>query len=201
MTNPNYKSGSVAISDDGVLYPYTVGQIYSDSAQGVLPENYLTKFAIYADFVQAGYDPSQSPDSIIVYRLRHPSNGLHLYTSDVHEMTVLLTEGWMNEGIAFLAIQPESMRGIEVHRLRSSSGQHLLSTDPNEVTVLSERGWVDEGVAFRASDKGTPVYRFHGGNADEHLYTIDTNEVNVNVTQHGYSSDGVVFHIDAVRFE
>lgn len=201
LTNPDYGSGAVAVSNDGTTYPYIVGQVYSRSSQGVLPEDYLSEFESYAELVQAGYSPDQSPDTIIVYRLRNASNGLHLYTSDAREMFVLLTGGWQSEGIAFLAIRSDANQGIEVHRLRSPNGQHLLSTDPHEAEVLSESGWVDEGVAFKASNDGTPVYRFHGGNSGEHLYTIDENEVNVNVTRYGYSSDGVVFRIDAQRIE
>lgn len=199
LTNPAYTSGAVAVNDTGHLYPYTVGQVYSNDAQGILPEDYLTDFGSYAELVQAGYYPAQNADAIVVYRLRNPSNNLHLYTSDVHELSVVLTWGWQNEGIAFLASSPESSHGIEVHRLRSPNGQHLLSTDPHEAQVLGQRGWVDEGVAFKASSSGTPVYRFHGGANDEHLYTIDKNEVEVNVMHHGYSSDDVVFYIEAQR--
>lgn len=201
LTNPDYGSGAVAVSDDNSVYPYTVGQVYSYSDQGTLPEEYLTGFEHYQELVQAGYYPEQDPDAIIVYRLRNPSDGLHLYTSDATEQTVLLTRGWQNEGIAFIATSPDASYGIEVHRLLAPNGQHLLSTDPHESQALGESGWVDEGVAFRAAESGTPVYRFHGGSVDEHLYTIDENELNVNVTRYGYVNDGVVFHINAERFE
>jgi hypothetical protein len=58
------------------------------------------------------------------------------------------------------------------------------------VTTLSGAyGWDYEGIAWYAPDSGTAVYRLYNPELRNHLYTTDTNEVQVLTASHGWQAD------------
>lgn len=70
-----------------------------------------------------------------VYRLYHPINGEHLYTTDLNERDVLYTQaGWGYEGEAWYS--PDE--GAPIYRLYNAREQnHLYTADLNEINVLT----------------------------------------------------------------
>nr|WP_236023858.1 hypothetical protein [Bifidobacterium miconis] len=119
----------------------------------------------------------------------------HVYSTDETEQTILKRKGWKVEGVSFFATAQTAPKATATYRLYNpANGNHLLSTDPVEVAALQRRGWSNDGVAFYAPQGATAaVKRFHRG-SEEHLYTADENEYQVNTTKKGYSGDGTLLY-------
>lgn len=55
--------------------------------------------------------------------------------------------------------------------------------------LSSKHGWKYEGIGWHAPTSGTPVYRLYNPVLANHLYTTDTNEVNVLTSRNGWVKD------------
>ena len=139
---------------------------------------------------------SNSEDMIPLWRMFHPGNNQHLWTTCAHEYGVLSTRGWNPEGVAWNT--PRT--GRPVHRLfHEGIMRHHYTADQNEIRVLREHGWNDEGVLFfcaspnAEANQGITMTRlFHEGTF-KHLHTADANEVVALTSQHGWRYEGISF--------
>jgi lysyl endopeptidase len=147
-----------------------------------------------------------------VYRLYNTSSGLHLFTADSYEASVLPgNPTWKTEAPSF---QGHFVGGngscdvneVPVYRIvNPRSSEHLLTADTAEVDFWTQRAdnprWYSEGIAFCAYGApvaGTvPVYRLWNTVSGEHLLTADTNEVNALNGHHNWYTEtnrgGIVF--------
>ena len=155
--------------------------------------NYTTVPKCYSDEpVDAQITENTEAAKISVYRLYQPSNGEHLYTTDVHEKDVLYEQqGWGYEGIAWYAVNG---KGEPVYRLYNANQQnHLYTTDVNEVNVLTNGyGWTKDfnGQPLFYSNGDAPVYRvYNEAQSGMHHLTTDQNEYNT-LPQYGWIQEG-----------
>ncbi len=88
-----------------------------------------------------------------------------------------------------------------VYRLYNpNSGEHVYTMELTEKNNLVSLGWGYEGILGtsyytmngQSYDK-IPVYRLYSKNSGEHLYTINTNEVN-QLKNYGWVNEGIVFY-------
>lgn len=132
-----------------------------------------------------------------VYRLYNGTNGEHLYTTDAHEVNVLVkTYGWQYEGIGWTS--PE--QGDPVYRLYNPSlRNHLYTTDTNEVRVLtSAHGWQKDnnGNPLFYSGSSIQIYRVYNRElSGMHHLTTDSNEYKT-LPRYGWQQEGVKLYCD-----
>ena len=126
-----------------------------------------------------------------IYRLYNPNSGLHHYTTDTHEVSVLTSLGWNDEGVAFV-VHAESGSGEPTYRAYNpNNGTHNWTMDLNEQDTLVGLGWNDEGMAWRIPVNATQdVYRLYNPNSAEHLYTTDEHEYQTLMSL-GWNGEGV----------
>lgn len=127
-----------------------------------------------------------------VYRLYCPTNGEHLYTTDVNERNVLYKDyGWGYEGVGWYTDET----GTPVYRLYNPIlKNHLYTTDSYEVEVLtSKHGWVKDnnGKPLFYSSGYVAIYRVYNEklNGMHHL-TTDYNEY-VTLPKFGWGCEGI----------
>lgn len=129
--------------------------------------------------------------AVALYRVYNPNSGEHFYTQDTNERKHLVSVGWRDEGIAWLA--PNA--GQAVYRVYNpNSGDHHYTTDTNEVSHLVSVGWRNEGQRFYSGNKKS-IYRVYNPNAKvgTHHYTFDQNEKQVLVNK-GWRDEGIGFY-------
>ena len=81
----------------------------------------------------------------LMNRLYNPNSGEHFYTKDTNEKDVLVSLGWHDEGIGWVA--PES--GSPVYRLYNpNAGDHHYTTESRERDALVSAGWKSEGIGW-----------------------------------------------------
>ncbi|MCB2189028.1 MAG: right-handed parallel beta-helix repeat-containing protein [Deltaproteobacteria bacterium] len=119
-----------------------------------------------------------------VYRLYHPADGQHFYTTDAREAQVLATLGWSDESTpAPFYLAGTALAGARpVHRLYDpASGQHYLTLRNGERDALVNLGWRaerDQGWAFPTSVGGAwEVYKFYDPATGGHFYTANPHEL------------------------
>lgn len=138
----------------------------------------------------AASSASASVGRITIFRLYNPYSGEHFYTSNGSERAHLISLGWNNEGIGWVA--PSS--GAAVYRLYNPySGDHHFTTSSSERDILVNLGWTSEGVGWRtAGTDGVPVYRQYNpyGEAFYHNYTASKAE-NDHLVSLGWLAEGV----------
>lgn len=122
---------------------------------------------------------SQAADTtgVNMYRIYNPNSGEHFYTKNASEKDGLVTIGWKDEGIGWIA--PEKSN-TPVYRLYNpNSGDHHYTMNKNERDSLIVVGWNDEGIGWYSDDNKTvPLYREYNPNAvtGTHNYTADKAE-------------------------
>ena len=122
---------------------------------------------------------SQAADTtgVNMYRIYNPNSGEHFYTKNASEKDGLVTIGWKDEGIGWIA--PEKSN-TPVYRLYNpNSGDHHYTMNKNERDSLIVAGWNDEGIGWYSDDNKTvPLYREYNPNAvtGTHNYTADKAE-------------------------
>ena len=88
-----------------------------------------------------------------MYRLYNRHSGLHFYTINGNERTLLARKGWRYEGVAFVA----AGFGSPVYRLYNPyDGNHLYTMNWYERNELVSKGWSIEGAAWYAPATGKP---------------------------------------------
>lgn len=115
-----------------------------------------------------------------VYRLFNPSNGDHLYTKSIDEVTsAVKNDGYKFEGIGFM--EPKSGNSlVSVHRFyQPSTGNHFYTASLPEKNDVMRTDYRYEGVAFNAACFGgcenranetVNIHRFYNGR--DHFYSI-----------------------------
>ncbi len=129
-------------------------------------------------------------DSVSLYRLYNPNSGEHFYTKNAGEQKYLVSVGWKDEGIGWVA--PTS--GAEVYRLYNpNAGDHHYTTSVGERDALVKLGWNNEGVCWYSDEEQTtPLYRLYNPNAvaGAHHYTTSAGEKNA-LVKLGWKDEGI----------
>ena len=129
-------------------------------------------------------------EGVEMHRLYNKWTGEHFYTANDTEFNVLVTVGWTDEGIGWVA----PTEGDEVYRLYNpfvEGGDHHYTMDRHEYDALEDLGWKKEGVGWRSG--GTvKVYRQYNRYATTgtHNYTTDSHERDTLVSL-GWEDEGV----------
>lgn len=123
---------------------------------------------------------AEKPDAektAVMYRVYNPNSGEHFYTKDTDERNHLISLGWNDEGIGWIA--PE-ISGKPVYRLYNpNGGEHHYTMSSEEKNMLVRAGWNDEGIGWYSDEKErTPIYREYNPNAfaNNHNYTASKEE-------------------------
>ena len=126
-----------------------------------------------------------------MYRLYNPNSGEHFYTASAGERNHLISLGWNDEGIGWIA--PVSSN-TPVYRLYNQyGGEHHYTTSIAERDHLISLGWNDEGIGWYSDDARTvPLYRQYNPNAfaNNHNYTTSLSENNWLVSI-GWQAEGI----------
>ena len=126
-----------------------------------------------------------------MYRLYNPNSGEHFYTSNQAERSNLISLGWNNEGVGWVA--PVSSN-TPVYRLYNSyGGEHHYTTSVAERDMLISAGWNYEGIGWYSDDAhSTPLYRQYNPNAfaNNHNYTTSLGE-NDYLVSLGWQAEGI----------
>ena len=129
-----------------------------------------------------------------MYRLYNPNSGEHFYTASVSERSHLLSLGWNDEGIGWVA--PASSN-TPVYRLYNPyAGEHHYTTSLVERNHLISVGWNDEGIGWYSDDaQAVPLYRQYNPNqpANNHNYTTSLSENNWLVSI-GWRAEGICWY-------
>ncbi len=176
-----------------------------ESETAVLPEEDETVDAMQdedseenPDNVDAGTEEETGEEEeqekqVPVYRLYNPKTTEHLFTTSLHETTVLYQQhGWNWEGIGWYA--PE--QGKAVYRLFNKNlNQHIFTTDTHEKKVLStQHGWTidnnDKPLFYSGGDLN--VYRLYLKSIGAHHLTLDKNEYD-KLPEYGWKQEGTAF--------
>ena len=144
-------------------------------------------------------------EGVEMHRLYNQWTGEHFYTANDTEFNVLVTVGWTDEGIGWVA----PTEGDEVYRLYNpyveggnpyvEGGDHHYTLDTNEYEELQELGWEAEGVAWHSADAkaegAVPLYRQYNPYAETgtHNYTADENE-NDTLVELGWEAEGIAWY-------
>ena len=113
-----------------------------------------------------------------IYRVYNPNNGEHLFTTDKNENDHLVSLGWKEEGVAWIA----PYFGTALTRLYdANSGEHHYTADKNEIATLESLGWKNEGEKWNSASKenGVALHRLYNPNetrAGRHHYSLADNE-------------------------
>ena len=126
-----------------------------------------------------------------MYRLYNPNSGEHFYTSNSGERSFLLSLGWDNEGVGWIAPVTSN---TPVYRLyNANGGEHHYTTSLAERNNLISLGWSDEGIGWYSDDAHTmPLYRQYNPNAfaNNHNYTTSQSE-NDWLVSLGWQAEGI----------
>ena len=132
-----------------------------------------------------------------MYRLYNPWTGEHLFTTDAHEVQILVALGWQDEGI----IGQVSMKeGKAVYRLYNpNTGEHHYTTDLAEVERCVANGWVKEGIAFY-SQGDQAVFSMYNPYAKSfyHHYTSNEKEI-AQMIKDGWKKEEVKWYCAPVQ--
>ena len=132
---------------------------------------------------------------------------MNIYTSHQKLLKNRLLFGALLLGLAFSVKEATPVKAVTanfngpVYRLYNpNSGEHVYTMGLTEKNNLVHLGWGYEGVlgtSYYTMPGQTygkvPVYRLYSKNSGEHLYTINTNEVN-QLKNYGWVNEGIVFY-------
>ena len=139
---------------------------------------------------------SSTITEVAMHRLYNPNSGEHFYTANQGERDNLVTLGWSDEGVGWVAPVKSP---VPVYRLYSGTDHHY-TTDVSERDHLVSVGWRDEGIGWY-SDEGQHValYRQFNPNVDpsapmnnsgSHNYTTSKEE-NDALVGLGWKAEGI----------
>lgn len=131
-------------------------------------------------------------EGIVTWRLFNPNSSEHFYTQNENERSYLISLGWQDEGIGWIA----GRTGAPVYRLYNpNAGDHHYTLDTAERQFLIREGWQDEGIGWYAPYDGeTPVYRQYNPNAiaGAHNFTANPQEASYLISL-GWIDEGTAF--------
>ncbi len=129
--------------------------------------------------------------AVDMYRLYNPNSGEHFYTASKGERNHLISLGWNDEGIGWVA---PSSSNTPVYRLYNpNGGEHHYTTSISERVNLISIGWIDEGIGWYSDDsRRVPLYRQYNSNAfsNNHNYTTSIRE-NDYLVSIGWQAEGI----------
>ena len=130
-------------------------------------------------------------EKVTMYRLYNPNSGEHFYTASTVERSNLISVGWRDEGVAWIAPKKTDK---PVYRLYNpNAGDHHYTLSAAEKDNLVSVGWNYEGIGWYSSDKtGKPIYRVYNPNAiaGAHHFTLSQNEVK-DLVKVGWKDEGI----------
>lgn len=133
-------------------------------------------------------------NSVPMQRVYNPNSGEHFYTASIAEKKHLITLGWHDEGIGWIA---PSSSAIPVYRLyNKNGGDHHYTLNKSERNHLIAIGWKDEGIGWYSdANKREPVYRQYNSNAfsNNHNYTTNISEKNY-LIKLGWRDEGIAWY-------
>ena len=138
--------------------------------------------------------PKPTQTKTLMYRVYNKNSGEHFYTTNIQEMNYLVSLGWINEGIGWIA---PSKSKTPVYRVyNKNAGDHHYTTSVDERNNLVSLGWNDEGIGWYSDDaKGQALYRQYNPNAiaGSHNYTTNLAEHHylINV---GWNDEGIAWY-------
>ncbi len=139
----------------------------------------------------SGTHRDDAPANINMYRLYNTNSGEHFYTASADERDFLVSLGWRDEGIGWVA---PAVSNTPVYRLyNENGGEHHYTTSVAERNMLVSCGWNDEGIGWYSDDAHTvPLYRQYNPNAfaNNHNYTTSLGE-NDWLVSIGWRSEGI----------
>ena len=143
---------------------------------------------------------ASEPDPM--YRLYNPNSGEHFYTARAEEKNYLVSLGWYDEGIGWMA---PAVSEEPVYRLYNpNAGDHHYTMNPDEKDMLVRLGWNYEGIGWYSDAlRGMPLYRQYNPNAKagSHNYTTSKAENDALVSL-GWRAEGIAWYgVDAPRPE
>ena len=158
----------------------------------------LDEAASYSSRVNANGEPgagtgtsSLAGSLVNMYRVYNPNSGEHFYTANAGERDLLVSLGWHDEGIGWVA---PANSNTPVYRLyNENGGEHHYTTSAAERDMLTSLGWNYEGIGWYSSDyQITPLYRQYNPNAfaNNHNYTTSIAENNWLVSL-GWRAEGI----------
>ena len=127
-------------------------------------------------------------------RLYNPNSGEHFYTADPSERDGLVTLGWHDEGIGWIAPKESNTPVYRVYN--PNAGDHHYTTNLDEKNALVALGWQDEGIGWYSAEKeGFAVFRQYNPNAKagSHNYTPDVDEAIALVTMYHWKDEDVAW--------
>lgn len=138
--------------------------------------------------------PKPTQTKTLMYRVYNKNSGEHFYTTNIQEMNYLVSLGWINEGIGWIA---PSKSKTPVYRVyNKNAGDHHYTTSMDEKNHLVSLGWNDEGIGWYSDDaKGQALYRQYNPNAiaGSHNYTTNLTEHNYLINA-GWNDEGIAWY-------
>ena len=135
-----------------------------------------------------------SLNGVAMYRLYNPNSGEHFYTSSVVERSNLVSLGWQQEGIGWIAPNSSS---TPVYRLYNpNGGDHHYTLSAEERDGLVALGWRYEGIGWYSDDsKSVPLYRQYNPNATSgsHNFTASAEERDWLISL-GWNDEGIAWY-------
>jgi hypothetical protein len=133
----------------------------------------------------------QAEDTVTMYRLYNPYSGEHFYTSSTSESSYLVTLGWRDEGVGWVA---PAVSNTPVYRMYNPySGDHHYTPSMAERDWLIPIGWRYEGIGWYSDDsQRVPLYRQFNPNEQvgTHNYTTSQAE-NDKLVSIGWRAEGI----------
>lgn len=130
-------------------------------------------------------------DTVDMYRLYNPNSGEHFYTGSSYERASLLSVGWKNEGIGWVA---PKISNSPVYRLYNpNAGDHHYTLNSYERDHLVDVGWNYEGIGWYSDDsQRVAVLRQYNPNAEAgaHNFTTSQDE-NDMLADAGWDAEGI----------
>ena len=136
-------------------------------------------------------DDKDEIKKVTMYRLYNPNSGEHFYTASTKERSDLISVGWSDEGVAWIA---PSKSDMPVYRLyNKNAGDHHYTLSSAERDNLISAGWSYEGIGWYSySKKGKPILRVYNPNAiaGAHHFTLSSSEVK-DLVKAGWKDEGI----------
>lgn len=134
-------------------------QIISAKAQIIALNKKIRQLAQQPSHLPIGYEFTKQAFTALkksskygrpIYRLYNAQHHSHMYSADQKEISVMVQNGWKNEGVEF---KEPPQGGVLVHRFYiPQTSKHIFTTNPAEIASI-EKKWggtaIKEGTPFR----------------------------------------------------
>lgn len=125
-----------------------------------------------------------------ITRLYSSALNKHVYSSRAEEISMLVNQGYVNEGAPFNACEAGDQN---IARLKKGTTSIMLISNSSEYSSALGAGYTTDGPIFSVSlNATTTVYRLRN-NSENYFYTTSSAERDSAVASHGYTYEGVAF--------